>query len=326
LLQVTILLPGLKKKVKAWSFMKSTKDEAFHEIWVLLKPLLWGLIAYRIIFLCIKLLAMMQSEGDVAAFGYAEFIVLSLVDITGISLSTAFFPTLSEYYARNKEKEFLSSIQSFFRITSILTIPAMVLLVNFRTPLINLLFYRGSFTWENTLRTADFLLLFSPIVVFESFIYVIRNAFYAMREMKTPVIIAIVSMCSNFILIWILLSRQGTAGIIIATSIAYGIHSTSLLFFFVLKFRNFDLKSFLYYVVKLAAASLIAILFSNVAMFCSTHVIKKSNFLWNSLHLGIAFFVFLVCFVIVARVFSISEITDTRQWLRRKSGIYSGSE
>ncbi|MBN2383123.1 murein biosynthesis integral membrane protein MurJ [bacterium] len=257
--QVLLLSGPLKRRLLHCSWSLSLKEDYLHDIWTLLKPLLWGLIAYRFILLMNKFFASSTGLGNVSSLTYSEMIINGFVDVIGISLATALYPTMSEYFSQKNATDFCRTADSFLRIVILVALPITGFLMVFSYPVIELFFQQKAFTQADTLATYQVLLYFAPTVLFQSFIYVIRNVFYARHDMKRPVLIAITALVVNLVLIWVLRGPFGIIGIVLASSIATGMHALTLLLLHLQYDRNFSVLSLLSFLLHLILITSLAL-------------------------------------------------------------------
>ncbi|MFC1849716.1 murein biosynthesis integral membrane protein MurJ [candidate division CSSED10-310 bacterium] len=273
-LQVFILYPPLRKRLSGYQFSLVVHDPQMKEIWLLLKPLLWGVISYRFVFLINKLFAMTRGAGDISALFYSEFLVLSMVDILGIALATALFPSLSGYYSEHREAEFTRTTLTFLKITILLALPAMGILMVLGEPIIALIFQSDQFGSTDTWFTFSVLFFLAPTVLFQCLNYVMRNVYFASRDMITPVVTAISTLALNLVLMVILIGPLGTRGIALATTVAYGVQSACLMLLFKRARPDLPVRPLRLFLIKLGLTTSVALGSSALLFhFCSALVI-----------------------------------------------------
>ena len=96
----------------------------------------------------------------------------------------------------------------------------MVGLIVLRQPIVALLFERGAFGYEATLLTASAVLYYSIGLWAVSGVRIVVFTFYALKDTKTPVYTAVISIIANILLGVILMGPMGHAGLALALSLA----------------------------------------------------------------------------------------------------------
>ncbi|MBI1871868.1 murein biosynthesis integral membrane protein MurJ, partial [Candidatus Collierbacteria bacterium] len=139
-------------------------------------------------------LASLLTAGSLSIFNFARQLYALPVSLFGVSLSQASFPTLSDeasHEDKNKFKETLSKsmAQIFF-----FALPASVLVLVLRIPLVRLAFGARNFPWEATLLTARVLALLSLSITPLSVTQVLTRAFHALKNTRTPLFVGAITM------------------------------------------------------------------------------------------------------------------------------------
>jgi putative peptidoglycan lipid II flippase len=220
LLQLVFQIPFLIKK----GFYFWQKAKIFHpglkKIGLLMLPMIFGAAVYQINILVGTFLATLLPEGSVSYLYYADRLVQFPLGIFGIATATAVLPSIS----RQAAKKDLEAVQDTFtyamRLIFFITIPAMVGLIVLREPIVALLFKRGAFDAETTHLTAYALLYYSVGLWAFSAVRIVVSTFYALQDTKTPVRMAVISVCANIILGIVLMGPLKHGGLALATSLA----------------------------------------------------------------------------------------------------------
>ena len=101
-----------------------------------------------------------------------------------------------------------------------LTIPASVVLIILRDPIVVLLFQRGLFDVESS-RITSFALLFYAVGLFpHAMLEVLTRGFYALSDTRTPVALALLAMAINLGLAWAFLGPLEQGGLALALSLS----------------------------------------------------------------------------------------------------------
>jgi putative peptidoglycan lipid II flippase len=151
----------------------------------------------------------------IAPFNYAVRLLELPQGVFGISLATFLLPTLSGLAAEKNFSEFRSVLRQGAAHLILVNLLMSVLLVTLAEPIIRLLFERGRFGPDSTLRAAFALECLGPSLVAYSLVNVLARAFYALGDTSTPMKISMVCLALNLTvalcLVWPF--RQGGLGL-----------------------------------------------------------------------------------------------------------------
>jgi putative peptidoglycan lipid II flippase len=140
--------------------------------------------------------------------------------IFAIATATAVLPSISRQAAQKDLQAVRDTFAYAMKLVFFITIPSMVGLIVLREPIVALLFKRGAFDAKTTHLTAYALLYYSMGLWAFSGVRIVVSTFYALQDTKTPVIIAVISVCANIILSIVLMGPLGHGGLALATSLA----------------------------------------------------------------------------------------------------------
>lgn len=219
-LQLALQVPFLIKK----GFYFWQKTNMYHsglkKVGLLMVPTIFGSAVYQINILVGTLLASLLAHGSVSYLYYADRLVQFPLGIFAIALATAVLPTLSRQAAGKDLQAVRDTFSYAIKMVFFITIPSMVGLIVLREPIVALLFKRGAFDSETTRLTAYALLYYSIGLWAFSAVRIVVATFYALQDTKTPVRMAMVSVCANVILGVILMGPMGHGGLALSTSLA----------------------------------------------------------------------------------------------------------
>jgi len=221
ILQATVLAPSLWRMgirpCLRWPF-----DHAgVREVLRLLIPGTFGAGIYQLNVFISSVLAMrIPQEGAVAALGFAGRLMEFVLGVFVFALSTVSLTTLSREAAATDPAAFRATLSEVLRLTGFITIPSAVGLYVLREPIIRLLLESGRFGAESVRLTATAFQAYVPGLFLVGLSRVVTVAFYARREIWTPVRVSAVNLAVNAILSWALMGPLGHAGIALASTIA----------------------------------------------------------------------------------------------------------
>ncbi len=219
-LQLVLQLPVLVRK--GFRFWQKAKlmHAGLKKIGASLLPIIIGGAVYQInIFIC-TLLGSLLSEGSVTYLYFADRLVQFPLGIFAAAASTAVLPSLSRQAAKREYDRLKSTFAHALKLVFFITIPAAVGIIVLKEPIVTLLFQRGEFDAEATQLTIQAVLYYSLGLWAFSGAKIVVATFFAMQNVRTPVLMAIISIVANIILGVILMKPLAHGGLALATSLA----------------------------------------------------------------------------------------------------------
>ena len=196
-------------------------------------------LANQIAIVVVKNLAH-PGSGNQDAYSKAYTFFLMPHGLLAVSLATTFVPELARRLARGDTPGFIQRMNLGLRLTTILTIPAALILFVLSRPTIGFLLEHGNFTAEAVQNTARALSGFAiGLVSFSLYLFTLRG-FYANEDTRTPFFINLIENILNIILAFWLVDRHGVLGLGLAFAIAYIIASVIGLYWLQFKIRGFS--------------------------------------------------------------------------------------
>lgn len=204
------------------------------------------------------ILASAMSAGSLSIFNFAEHLNAVPIGLFGLTIGQAALPMLSqEVEDTGSNGKFRDLFISAFRHIIYFALPASVLLLVLRIPLVRIAFGAREFPWEATLLTGKVLAVFSLSIAAQAVIQLLVRAFYALQDTVTPLKIGVISVLANVALS--LLFTKGFGWQIPSLALAITLSSIlqALLLFFILEKRigMFSSSQVLIPLVKMGIAS-----------------------------------------------------------------------
>ena len=142
--------------------------------------------------------------------------------IFAIAIGTVLLPTLSKLDVIKERTTFNNTIKKGQKFVLFIGIPSLIGLMFCAEDLISTIFYRGAFTEEDVFKSSLSLIAFSIGLPFFMLMKVLTPAFFARKDTKTPMYVAIISLILNASLNYLLafVLNFGHVGIAIGSSIA----------------------------------------------------------------------------------------------------------
>ena len=175
------------------------------ELLILILPATLGSGIYYISQLFYAYFATGLPEGSLVYLGFADRLNQLPLAIIGSALGTAILPSISRAVDRGDKAESARIQSQATEMAMLLTIPAAIALAVASGPIVAALFQGGKFTADSAATTALVLSIIVAGLPAYVMIKVLTPGFYARKDMKTPLYIAIamlvVGIVLNFLLI-----------------------------------------------------------------------------------------------------------------------------
>jgi len=213
-----------------------------------------------------KILASFLSESSVTAMDYAARVRDMALALLFLPVSALSDVGLSEKAARKDMGAFGVELSSLLNWTSFMMLPAAALLSVFATPLVSVLFMRGSFDADSASLVGRTLGYYAPWLAQFGFGAVISRGFYALKNSRTPVLIGIWGTAANILLDVILVMPMGTGGIALASTLSSTAKTVLLTWTFLRMRTGISLRPVLGEHVRLVAATAAAVCTALVLM------------------------------------------------------------
>ena len=262
LFQFLVVLPAFFKIMKGYSFKIDWKDPYLKKIFIMICPMLIGIVARQVNTIVDQMFASYLAEGGVSALENATRLYLLPVGVFGVSISTVIFPALSKAMSKNDLDGATDNIVKGLNILLFLIIPSTAVLTFYAPEVIRITLSYGKFDEEAVRVTSQALLYYSLGLYFYTAIYLMTRAFYSVKNSKYPVKFSIISIVINIVLNFLLIKSMAYRGLALSTSIASGVNFFLLLIVFRRKYINFSLKKSYIFFIKTFIITAIALIAS----------------------------------------------------------------
>jgi putative peptidoglycan lipid II flippase len=217
-----------------------------------------GVAAFQINVAVVQLLGFKFGNGIVSSFNGGVRLMELPQGMFGISLATYLLPTLSGLAADKNYQEFRSTLKHGLSTLIFLNLIAAVLLAVLAEPIVQLLFERGKFDHEATLRVALALMCLAPGLVAFSSVNIFARAFYALGDTQTPMKISIGCLILNLALAAALIFPFQQGGLGLANSVTSACNLSLLAFALRKKLGKLEMESLRATFAPLAVGAVLA--------------------------------------------------------------------
>lgn len=196
-------------------------DEPLRRTVALTVPLLLGGAYFKLEPQLDRYLASTMPEGTIAQLGYSKALVQALLLLTTSSLSIVLFPVISQLATQRRFRRLRLELEHSLQFLALLLIPLGAAVVVFGEQGVRLLFERGKFTAADSRAVALLLALQLGFIAGASLSEIYSKVFYAMSDMRTPVLIGAAAFTLGVVLKFLWQDRYGAGGLVTATSVHF---------------------------------------------------------------------------------------------------------
>lgn len=250
-----IQYPLLKKLGFKYSLSFDYKHPVVRKIGGTIMPIVIGVAVNQIYFAINRIFASGLAEGSIAALNYSFRLMQLPLGIFVVAVSTAIFPTLAAQAIKGERGQMGSTMMKGLTLVTLIAIPAAVGLMVLAEPVVKLLFERGAFDREATVMTANALIFFSLGMFAQAANLVITRAYYAVNDVRTPVVMSLISVAVNITLSFLFIGPLAHGGLALANSLAATVNTVLLYLYLGRHLPNLPQERFFKSLAKIAATS-----------------------------------------------------------------------
>jgi putative peptidoglycan lipid II flippase len=218
-LQIAVQLPACWRLLRGIYFPRRP-PEGFNRVIMAWAPLVIGAGVAQISGLVDTFLGSFTGVGGLASLGYAQLVQVLPISLFGVAVTAVALPDLArDAIGEGANDQLRARIATGFRRISFFVIPSAFAFVGLGPTIIGALFQTGRFDADDTMLVGGVLAAYGIGLLGQSTVKLFASGFYALRDTRTPVRIAILSLVVSGLLSWLLMRRFGPAGIALGSSI-----------------------------------------------------------------------------------------------------------
>lgn len=190
------------------------------EIALLMTPGLVGTAIYQVNIAVGRFLAMSISDAGVTEMYSANRLMELPIGIFAIAVTTVVYPLIARHAQAGDRRALAEDFLKGLRLILIINIPAAAGLALLSRPIVGILYERGKLDAGGAHAIAVLLTLFAIGLPFFSIVNLTIRAFYAVKDIATPVRIAAVDFTINLVVSLALMKWLGVPGLVLASTTA----------------------------------------------------------------------------------------------------------
>lgn len=292
-------------------------DTTIKEIMTMAIPTFIGSYALYINQFVDKTLASRLVEGSISALNYAILLNGLITGLTITILSTMIYPKLTQAVSLKQYDRYNNILGTGFSIVIMVALPCSLGAMLYSGQIVQIVYERGAFDLKATAMTSSAFLLYAAGLLFISVNDLMTKAYYSMRDMKTPMIFAVIGVIINIVLCLILVRPMAHNGLALATSISAMCNTLLLWTGIRRKYSHVKLLESKSSLIKIIISAVVAIGSSYIvyafAIIPFSHVI-----IMRTVQLGFAVIVAVAVYLLMLKAFKVEELKLVKTLLRRE--------
>jgi putative peptidoglycan lipid II flippase len=219
LLQLAVQVPSAVRLAGGIRFSPSLHARGVRDVLEAWAPVVIGAGVVQLSSFVDTFLASFLAEGAVASLGYAQLLTNLPIALFGVSVAASALPELSRE-AEGTGEALRRRLSDGFRRITFLVLPCAFAFALLGEPVVRLLFETGRFGRAETVLVTGVLAAYSLGLVSYAAVKLLASGFYALRDTRTPVVVAAGSVVLSGVLSLALMRPLGPSGIALGSALA----------------------------------------------------------------------------------------------------------
>ena len=320
--QFLVQYVSVGRHVGTWIPNFRLRHPAIRASFALLIPVILGQSAGEVNKLVDLLFATSMGPGVINALYVSNRLVQLPLSMFGIAISVAILPSISRAAAREDYADIRGTLIHGFRQSFFLVCPALAALFVLPRPIIELLFQRGHYEARDVTLAATALVYLAAGLLCFSWVKVAVAGFYSVKDTKTPVSVAFVSMLLNIAFIVVLTGPVGMGyrGLALATTLSYSVNFALLYVLLCKRFGPLWDRASLAAILRIAFVSIVMGGFLYATYTGASHVFPITGFVTRGLCVTISLAAGGLFYVAACALLGVPDVRDFISAFRRSSG------
>ena len=220
LLQVAIQLPACWRLLHGIALRVSFAPQGVRDVLIAWAPLVLGAGVAQLSALVDTFLGSLAGEGGLSSLSYAQLLQVLPISLFGTSIAAVSLPDLSrDAVADTPNDQLRVRIAAGFRRIAFFVVPSSFAFTALGPVIVGALFQTGRFSGSDTSLVVGVLAAYGVGLLGQATVKLFASGFYALRDTRTPVRIAALSIMLSSVLAYLLMRRFGPAGIALGSSL-----------------------------------------------------------------------------------------------------------
>jgi putative peptidoglycan lipid II flippase len=190
------------------------------EIALLMTPGIFGTAIYQINFSVSRLLAFSLDDSSATYLYTVNRLMEFPIGVFAVAVSTVIYPLIAAHAVKKDFRAMAGDFQKGIRLILVITMPAAAGLALLSGPIVRLIYKHGMATDADVRQMALMLAIMVIGLPFFAVVNLTVRAFYAIKDTRTPVRVALVDFVINITATLVLIHWFGVIGIVLASTTA----------------------------------------------------------------------------------------------------------
>ena len=259
-----------------------------------------------------KTLATGLAEGSASALNYANLLILLVTGLTASIFATILYPKLTQASVLKDNQRFGEIVGSGIHLIGMVGIPFTLGAMVYSEQVVQIIYERGAFDPAATSLTSSAFFYYGVGLFFVALVPFIGQMYYSRKNMKTPMLIGLVSIVIGVVLNLILVQYMAHDGLALATSIATACNACFLYIGFKRFYPDIPMFASGKKLFKILFASIVAVGVS----YLFYYFVGNAIFLPRMVLLGLTVILAALLYLALLILFKIEEVKYIKQILR----------
>jgi len=208
-LQLGVQLPRLRRLGYRFRPDVHWRDAGVRAILGLMGPSVIAASTTQVNVLVNSMFASTLGDGRIFWLSIAFRLMQLPLGLFGVALGTVTLPLLSRLAVAGDKRTFRDELSRGMRLAFLLTVPSTIGLMVLAEPIISVLYQHGRFDAYQAAQAAGALRFYAVGLSGYAALKVLVNAFYALDQRKTPMLVSFIAVALNLLFNWIFTFRLG---------------------------------------------------------------------------------------------------------------------
>lgn len=310
--QYVIFIPFVKKEGYRHAVLLDWEDPHLRQMLSMILPIFISTSVIELNYIINKALASGIATGGISAMNYSSRLIDFVTGIVITSIVTVTYPRMARAASEGNKEELQLVTGESVSLMTVLVIPAALGLMTFAPQIVRLLFYGGAFGEEDVAVTGSILFFYAIGVLGIGLRELQTRVYYAIGDMKTPVINSVIMVAVNVILSLILRQPLGLKGLSLATSLSLFVGAILLMINLIGKHRIHPLKGRLVNIGKITVSAVIMAVVGKML-----YPVLEQSVHGNLALLG-TILVAVILYGLLIIILRVDETTEALQYIKNK--------
>ncbi len=184
----------------------------------LMLPILFVASITQINLLFNTMMASFLADGSITWLYFSNRLIEFPMGVFGLALATVILPNLSEQHAKKSTDDFCKMLNWAIKLVLLIMLPAAMGLIVLAQPVLTTLFQYQAFTSYDVLMASQSLMAYAISLPAYALIKVLSASFFSRQDLKAPIKIGIIAVCTNLIMSLLLIGAFAHVGLALAFS------------------------------------------------------------------------------------------------------------